>query len=88
MVSARALAARSRSFSVVAHESDRRSEWSASAPMAARTGLGSKVSDAQLDPECAATPRRSKPTTIASASMPAMPMQRTSGARKAGSEGP
>ena len=48
-----------------------RSEWSASAPIAASTGDGSSDSDEQAEPECTAMPCWSSASRIGSASTPA-----------------
>ena len=56
--------------------------------MAASTGEGSRDSEAQADPEWAATPARSRPRRTGSASTPATPRHTRWGRRPAGSGSP
>ena len=61
-----------------------RSERSASTPIAASTGDGSSASLEHDEPLCTATPRRSRPSRIGSASTPSTPEAHEVGERGAG----
>src|SRR5256885_7249657 len=58
---------------------DTRSECSASTPIAASTGDGSRVSDEHDEPECTATPCWSSASRIGSASTPPTPTHKRLG---------
>ena len=81
----RAARAASTSASVVFQPTERRRLWWASTPIASSTGDGSSASDEHAEPEWAATPARSRPSSTAWGSTPSTPRHTRWGSRSTGS---
>ena len=81
-ISGSAASAASTSATVVDQPTDRRRLWWASTPIASSTGDGSSDSDEQAEPEWAATPIRSRPSSTACGSTPSTPRHTRWGSRR------